>query len=123
MPCRVDDATVVRCGRLEAVGGRRSLGDRAAHRVVRCSLGGTSIRDASTLNVLHVGAFDNNVGDNLALDHVQHHVSSILLQEHQPQPNNAPPATTAVAFHILDIDHHFLSQGNPMRATLAMLKR
>ena len=57
-----------------------------SHRTVRCTMMGTvegarrqphntSSPDAA-FNFMHVGAFDSNLGDNLALDSVQHHVVS-----------------------------------------------
>ena len=62
------------------------------HRTVRCTMMGTvegarrqphntSSPDAA-FNFMHVGAFDSNLGDNLALDNVQHHVVS------GPQPSS-----------------------------------
>jgi len=48
--------------------------------------------------VLHIGAFDSNVGDNLALDHVQQHVAAAL--------------GGVTQFHLADIMYYFHSQKN-----------
>ena len=61
---------------------------------------------------MHVGSYDRNVGDNLALDHhTQHHVAGALLG----------PATSAVCFHLLDLSAHFHSHRNDPERALATL--
>lgn len=50
-----------------------------------------------------MGTFDANVGDNLALDHVQHHLASALLPYR---------GATEVDFHLLDLLPTFVAGGN-----------
>ena len=76
------------------------------HRVVRCWIqtGRNANRHrAWPLGVMHVGSFDTNVGDNVALDHVQHHLASALLPYH---------GATEVDFHLLDLLPTFVTGGN-----------
>ena len=65
------------------------------HRQVTCRVGGSESKPTS---VLHIGAFDSNVGDNLALDHVQQHVAAAL--------------GGVTQFHLADIMYYFHSQKN-----------
>jgi drug/metabolite transporter (DMT)-like permease len=117
--CRDAGSARVRCSPAELVKGalpwvlQPGSGPKAEHRIRRCRIvDGTNCdaeADLPPLSVMHVGAYDNNVGDNLALDHVQHHIASTLLPYRGSR--------TAI-YHLLDIDHFFISRGNDIKGTL-----
>ncbi len=66
------------------------------------------------LSVMHVGSFGANVGDNLALDHVQYHLASALLPHH---------GGTTIDFHLLDLSSTFLTGGNSEDVALDVFVR
>ena len=88
--------------------GEVSRGSKGVHRVVHCRVGSRP-STAPPLNVMHVGAWDNNVGDNLALDHVQHHITDHLLPHR---------GTSTAIFHLLDLKYHFLEMNNELERVL-----
>ena len=66
------------------------------------------------LSVMHVGSFAANVGDNLALDHVQYHLASALLPYR---------SCTTIDFHLLDLSSTFLSGDNSEDVALDVFVR
>ena len=59
-------------------------------------------------NIIHIGSFDRNVGDNLALDHVQEHLAAVL--------------GGVVRFHLVDMSVWFSKQRNNVTHSAQLFK-
>ena len=60
------------------------------------------------VNAMHIGSFDRNVGDNLALMHVQHTLPEVLESD--------------VRFHLIDMSTYFTKYQNNIRHTIDVFK-